>query len=336
MNAYTLEEPFKLIEKEILSPEKLEDDEVLIKIKNIGICGSDLLGYQGKMAFMSYPRIPGHEFSGIVEKAGNNVTKVKTGDRVCVEPLVVCGKCEPCLCGEYNVCQDMKVLGVHIDGAFCEKIIVKERSIYALPKNMSFEEGALIEPFCVALEAVRRTALTIEDAITIFGAGTIGLCILKAALAIGARKTFIVDINEYRLSVAKKMGADYTATSYDEIIDITKGRGTDVVIEASGAGKAAEDIFKVASYRGRIGILAFYKTPLVNIPPTEIVKKELDIFGSRLYQKRFPLALDLVSKKKVELIDLVTHRFSFDELEKAFQAGLNQDSKALKIMVKTD
>ncbi len=220
---------------------------------------------------MSYPRILGHEFSGVVEDIGDNVTKVKTGDRVCVEPLVACGKCEPCLREEYNVCKDMKVLGVHIDGAFREKIVVKERGVHPLPENMSFEGGYLIEPFCVALEAVRRTKLSMEDTLTIFGAGTIGICILKASLAIGVRKMIIVDINKNRLSIAKRMEADDTVTSYQEIMDITNGRGTDGVIEASGAGKAVEDIFKVASYRGRVGILAFYRTSLVNIPPTEIV-----------------------------------------------------------------
>lgn len=336
MKAYLLEEPFKLSQKEISWPGETQNDEVLIRIKAVGICGSDLLGYQGKMALMSYPRIPGHEFSGLVEKVGAQVSRVKVGHRVCVEPLVICGRCESCRQGEYNVCQDMKVLGVHRDGAFCERMVVKEKSIYLLPKQMRFEEGALIEPFCVALEAVRRTKLSWEDTLTVFGAGTIGICILKVALAIGVRKVIIVDINKDRLSIAKKMGADYALSSSDEITKITNGRGTDVVIEASGAGKAAEDIFKVVSYRGRVGILAFYKTSFVNIPPVEIVKKELDIFGSRLYQNRFPLALDLVSKGKVNLTDLITHRFCFDELEKAFQSGLDPANKTLKIIIKTD
>ena len=217
---------------------------------------------------------------------------------------------------------------------------MQERFVHPLPKNVSFEEGAMIEPFSVPLNAARRTQLTPEDSLTVFGAGTIGLCAIKVGKAYNTKTIISIDINERRLALAKKMGATFTINPAKEkdvlkaLKETTGLNGTNVVFEASGAEVSLDNAFKIASYRGRIGIMGFYKSPQVKITPVEIVKKQLDVYGSRLYWNRFPFALDLINSGKVFLSDLITHKFSFADIEKAFQTGADPKNNALKILIK--
>jgi len=333
---FCLRKPFQMVKEKRAEPLELQEKEVLIEIKVRGICGSDILAYQGKHALLSYPRVLGHEFSGIVEKIGSEVGKVKIGDRVCVEPLIPCKKCNMCRRGNYNVCENLKVLGIHTDGAFAEKIIVKEETVHKIPENISLEEAALVEPFSVALEVLRRVRLSYEDTLCIFGMGTIGLCILKGARVINPQFIIVVDVVKEKLEFARRLGADLTIDASQEnveekIMDITKGKGTEVVIEASGSENALMSALKVCAYRGRFGFLAFYKDKEVKILPEEIVKKELDIYGSRLYWHRFPIALNLLSKGKVNLKNLITSKFSFENTIQAMEKALQ--GKDIKIVI---
>lgn len=338
MKAIVLEKAYELVEVERDEPVISNPDDVLVDVKAVGICGSDMLSYQGKHELLTYPRVLGHEFSGIVEDVGKNVTGLKPGDKVIVEPLVSCGECKPCRTGDYNVCEDLKVLGVHVDGACQEKIVVEAERVFKLPDGATLREGAMVEPFCVGLEVSRRGRLNIEDTLVIFGAGAIGICALKAAKCYGARKIISVDINPDRLKRAIDMGADYTINSAEEnpeerVAELTDGRGASLVMEASGVEKALEQCFTVTAYRGRVAILGFYKSSLVQIPPIHIVKKELDVYGSRVYNNRFPLALDLLAKGQVNLKDLITHEFPFDQLENAIKTALDPKVDSLKVIV---
>lgn len=338
MKAFVLRKPYELEQVEVDDPVISNPDDVLIDVKVVGICGSDALGFQGKHELLTFPRVLGHEFSGIVEDVGKDVTGVKPGDPVIVEPLVSCGKCKPCRTGDYNVCEDLKVLGVHVDGACQEKVVMPAEKVFKLPPNATLKEGAAVEPFCVGLEASRRGRLNIEDTVVIFGAGTIGLCVLKAAKCHRARRIISVDIVSDRLKLAKDMGADYTINTLEEdleerIGELTDGKGASLVVEATGAEPALEACFKATAYRGRVAILGFYKSPLVPIPPIHIVKKELDVYGSRVYNNRFPLALDLLAKGEVNLKDLITHEFPFDQLEQAMKTALNPEEKSLKVII---
>ncbi len=333
---FCLKKPYQMVKETRIILTELQEKEVLIGIKVRGICGSDILAYQGKHALLSFPRVLGHEFSGIVEKIGSKVEKVKVGDRVCVEPLIPCKKCNMCQRGNYNVCENLKVLGIHTDGAFREKIIVKEEIVHKIPENISLEESALVEPFSVALEVLRRVRLSYEDTLCIFGMGTIGLCILKGAKVINPQFIIVVDVIKEKLEFAKKLGADLTINASEEnveekIMDVTKGKGVEVVIEASGSQNALMSALKVCAYRGRFGFLAFYKNKEVKILPEEIVKKELDMYGSRLYWHRFPLALNLLSKGKVNLKDLITSKFSFENTVRAMEKALQ--GKDIKIVI---
>ena len=338
LKAFVLKKAYELEEVEVDEPVVSNPDDVLISVKVVGICGSDLLGFQGKHELMTYPRILGHEFSGVVEDVGENVTDLKAGDAVVVEPLISCGRCKPCRTGDYNVCEDLKVLGVHVDGACQERIVMRADRVFKLPPGATLKEGAMVEPFCVGLEVSRRGQVSIEDTVVIFGAGAIGLCALKAATCHRARKIISVDIDADRLKLARDMGADYTVNSAEEnleerIAELTGGKGASLVIEASGAEPALEACFAATAYRARVAILGFYKSPLVQIPPIHIVKKELDVYGSRVYRNRFPLALDLLAKGEVNLRDLISHEFPFDQLEQAMKTALDPKQKSLKVII---
>ena len=338
MKAYVLTKAYEIEEIEIDEPVISAPDDVLISVKVVGICGSDSLGYQGKHELLTFPRVLGHEFSGIVEAVGAGVTGVKAGDQAVVEPLLSCGECRPCRTGDYNVCVNLKVLGVHADGACQEKVLVKADRVFKLADSATLEEGAMVEPLCVGLEVSRRGRLSIEDNLVIFGAGAIGLCALKVAKCYRARKIISVDVDDNRLKLAQDMGADYTINSAKEnlqerVMELTDGEGASLVMEATGVEAALEACFTVTAYRGRVAILGFYKSPLVQIPPIHIVKKELDVYGSRVYKNRFPLALDLLAKGQVNLKDLITHRFPFDQIDQAMKTALDPNEQSLKVIV---
>jgi len=338
LKAIILEKAYGLVEAEVDEPVVSEPDDVLVSVKVVGICGSDMLSYQGKHELLTFPRIIGHEFSGVVEDMGAGVTGLKVGDIVVVEPLISCGECKPCRTGDYNVCEELKVLGVHADGACQEKIVVKADKVFKLPSGATFEEGAMVEPICVGLEVCRRGRLSIEDTLVIFGAGAIGICALKIAKCYRARKIISVDIDDKRLERAKKMGANYTVNSMKEnlqerVMELTDGKGASLVIEATGVEPALRDCFTVTAYRGRVAILGFYKSPLVEIPPIHIVKKELDVYGSRVYRNRFPLALDLLAKGEVNLKDLITQEFPMGQLEEAIKTAIDPKVDSLKVTV---
>ena len=338
MKALVLKKAYELEQIELDEPVISNPDDVLIDVKVVGICGSDALGFQGKHELLTYPRILGHEFSGIVEDIGDGVVGLKAGDPVVVEPLISCGECKPCRTGDYNVCEDLKVLGVHVDGACQEKVVMKAERVFKLPPGATLKEGAMVEPLCVGLEVSRRGRMSIEDTLVIFGAGAIGLCALKAAKCHRVRRIISVDINADRLKLARDMGADYTVNSAEEnlekrVAELTEGKGASLVIEATGVEAALEACFTVTAYRARVAILGFYKSPLVQIPPIHIVKKELDVYGSRVYRNRFPLALDLLAKGEVNLKDLISHEFAFDQLEQAMKTALNPEEKSLKVII---
>lgn len=338
MKAVILKKAYELEMAEVDEPVISNPDDVIIKVKSVGICGSDMLGYQGKHELLTFPRVLGHEFSGVVDAIGSDVKNVKLGDSVVVEPLISCGKCDPCRNGDYNVCVDLKVFGVHVDGACQEKVLAKADKVFKLPAGATFQEGAMVEPLCVGLEVSRRGRLTIEDKLVIFSAGAIGLCALKVAKCYRVRQVISVDIDDDRLKTAKNMGADYTINSskenvVDRVMELTDGKGASVVMEATGVEQALAQCFTVTAYRARVAILGFYKSQMVEIPPIHIVKKELDIYGSRVYRGRFPLALDLLAKKEVYLKDLISHEFPLEQMERAMKTAIDPKVKSLKVVI---
>ncbi|HEY5466546.1 MAG TPA: alcohol dehydrogenase catalytic domain-containing protein, partial [Clostridia bacterium] len=198
-------EAFKIEYLDLPVPE-IGDDDVLVQMKRVGVCGSDIQIYHGKHKYMKFPVVQGHEGSGVIAKVGAKVSGFKIGDRVTIQPQVVCGECAPCRSGHSNVCKNLKVYGVHTAGMFTEYFPVPASKVLLLPDAMSFDEGSLVEPAAVATGAIRRCGDLTGQNIVVLGAGTIGNLVAQVAVASGAKKVLITDINQKRLDIAKKCG----------------------------------------------------------------------------------------------------------------------------------
>lgn len=328
----------KAYEIEIIEvPEPVIEDEhqVKIKIKAVGICGSDQHIYHGTNPLATYPRVLGHEFSGEVVEVGSAVTKVKVGDRVCIEPIVFCGECYPCKLDRPNICENLEVCGVHRDGAMQEYFLTTEEKCYLLPEDCSFERGALVEPFTIAAQANYRGQTCKEDVLLIIGAGTIGLCNLMYAKQIGAT-CIVADIFEDKLNRAKEYGADYVINTKQVNLDealskILDGKGPSITIDSACTVQTFEDAIRVTRAGGRVVPLGFAQAPS-QIAQMYLVKKELSVHGSRLQTHKFQTIVDLF-KSGFHPDKLISHRFHFTDIKKAFETFDDPNVDTVKIML---
>lgn len=336
MKAIQITEPGKITIVERPMPE-IKDNEVLVKVKAAGICGSDVHIYHGKNAFATYPRVVGHEFVGEIMEIGTQVKNVKVGDRVAVDPVVSCGHCYPCRIGRHNVCKTLNVLGVHRDGGYQEYIAVTGTSAHKLPDHISWETAAMIEPYSIAAQVIDRGRLTAEDTVLICGAGPIGLLILQAVKMVGARVA-IMDVVETRLNWAKEMGADFvinakTSDLAKEMMSFTNNEGANLIFEATGNIAVLETcIHSVASAAGRVVVLGF-STDVVKIPQVDIMSRELEIIGTRLNKNKFPEVIEWFAKGLVQPAKILTHTFHFSEVQKAFELNDTSPQDVCKIVL---
>jgi len=237
MKSIVVTEPFNYKRIETPIPEFQNDYEVLVKMKAAGVCGSDFHIFRGENPCSSYPRISGHENVGIIEKIGPKVTKVKPGDRVVVDLIITCDECYQCKIGRENVCENVLVRGSGTDGGWREYFTAPEDDVYIIPNNVSFEEAALIEPFCIGAHCTKRGRVVAEDVVFILGTGTIGTIILKTCKSIGA-KVICCDIDQGSLDRAKGYGADYIINSRTEdmhakVFEYTNGKGVSVAFDSA-------------------------------------------------------------------------------------------------------
>ncbi|MGB2861908.1 MAG: alcohol dehydrogenase catalytic domain-containing protein, partial [Sedimentisphaerales bacterium] len=238
------------------------DDDVLIRVKACGICGSDVHGFTGKTGRRIPPLIMGHEAAGIVERLGKNVSGFEKGDRVCFDSTVYCNKCEACLSGLFNRCDKRQVLGVSVPafkrhGAFAEYVAVPSWIVSKIPDELSFVHAALLEPASIGTHAANRAPISNKDTVVVIGAGTIGLFILQAARLRGAAKVIAVDINEFRLDLAKKLGADKLINPLksdlsEAVLQETEGKGANVTLEAVGYAKTFADAVSITRMGGYV------------------------------------------------------------------------------------
>ncbi|WP_320047401.1 zinc-binding alcohol dehydrogenase family protein [uncultured Ilyobacter sp.] len=336
MKALCVTEAKKLEFLDREKPELKSKNDVLVKIKAVGICGSDVHIYHGTNPLATYPRVIGHEFSGEVVGIGDSVTKVKIGDRVAIDPVTSCGECYACRTGNTNVCQSLEVSGVHTDGGMQEYIVVKENRAFKFDPEISWEEGALIEPFTIAAQSTSKGDIREGDTVFIMGAGPIGLGILQVAKLKGAR-CMISDFNEYRLEIAKSLGADYVFSPAKEDVfkaveNFTGGEGANVVIDAVCIPQTFEQAVLVASPAGRVVLLGFHAEPS-KIAQLNITKKGLEIKGSRLHANKFPEVIEWFEKNKVDAGKLISHRFKIEDIQGVFDLIENDPSKVCKIVV---
>lgn len=321
-----------------------KDDEVLLKMECVGICGSDVHYYvHGRIAdfVVKEPLVMGHESSGVVTKLGKNVTSLKVGDRVAIEPGVSCRMCSFCKEGLYNLCLDVKFCATPPDdGNLCRYYTHAADFCHKLPDHVTLEEGALMEPLSVGVHACRRGYISVGSTVLVIGAGPIGLVTLACAKAMGAKQVIITDLVEFRLNMAKELGANHVlkVNREDDEKVITKkiisilGERPDVSIDCTGFQNTVR-LGLEATKNGGIMVLVGMGANEVTIPLGAAACREVDIRGVFRYANDYPLALSLIASGKVDIKKLITHRYKLEETVKAFETAKTGSDNAIKVMI---
>lgn len=319
---------------------KISDNDVLIKVKAVGICGSELHAYEGISERRKPPLIMGHEFSGEVEEVGKNVKNLVKGDKVVVNPIIYCLKCEQCLSGRSNICENMRLIGLHTSGAFAEYISVPSENCYRMPGNISFEEASMIEPLSVGIHAVNLVNMKINSNVAIIGGtGIIGLCTLQALRVAGAGRIICTGRRENKLEIAEKLGANILINVKEidpvkKIMEITNGKGIDIAFEAVGIQETVKQAISMVKKGGSVVVIGMLakKTELEML---DIVTKEKQIIGSYGYTPLdFKTALNLIAEGKVNVKPLITHVFSLNEIPKGFEVLSKNREEVIKVVIK--
>jgi 2-desacetyl-2-hydroxyethyl bacteriochlorophyllide A dehydrogenase len=281
MKALVLSQPGDLKLASVAEPARSAGD-VLLQVRMVGLCGTDLSSFRGKNPFVSYPRIMGHEISATVAENNNSASPLRAGTHVTVSPYFNCGTCPSCLRGRPNACQTNQTLGVQRDGALTEWLTVPAEKIY--PANLGLRELTLVEPLTIGNHAVDRGRVTAEDTVAVFGCGGVGLGAIAAAAFRGAN-TIAIDMDDAKLAIAQRAGARHiihsgTDNLHARFLEITNGRGPDVIIEAIGLPATFRAAVEEVAFTGRVVYIGYAKEP-VAYETRLFVQKELDILGSR-------------------------------------------------------
>jgi threonine dehydrogenase-like Zn-dependent dehydrogenase len=330
----------------ILKPHELEfaeipepvpaADELLIDVRYIGLCGSDLNAYRGLMPLVQLPRIPGHEISGQVISIGSDVPGAfVTGQKVMVSPYTNCGACSACRIGRMNCCQHNQTLGVQRDGALTQRIAIHHSKVFASEK-LSFEELALVEPLSVGYHAANRGKVSEIDTVLVFGCGAIGMGVICACVRKGAN-VIVVDIDDDKLTHAEKMGAQYTVNSRSHdiskyVADLTHNEGPDIAIEAVGLPETCRLAVDLVCFAGRVIFIGYTKTE-VSFDSKLFVQKELNILGSRNALHVFPSVIQMLEKRDLPYESLITRVYPFAETPQAFELWDRHPEKVTKLLI---
>ena len=340
MKALQLEQPLHWKRIDIAEPPKPGPGEVLLRVHRIGICGTDLGGYLGKMPFFSYPRVPGHELG--VEVIGPDVSNVQVGDRCSVEPYINCGHCYSCRRGFTNCCETNKTLGVMCDGGMTERIILPARKMHS-SKSLSYEQLALVETLAIGCHAIHRGRATTGEAILVIGAGPIGLSVIEFAKLSGAR-TIVMDTNAQRLAfVREKMGVtDTIVTQGDgaelkQLQDLTNGQLADLVVDATGNNKSMAQALNYCAFKGRVVYVGITQSE-ISIPHAPALhRRELDILASRnALPGDFTRIIQLIEQGRIDTVPWITHHAGFDSMIDVFASWTKPETGVIKAIVEVD
>lgn len=336
MRALVYEGPYSMPLKEVDDP-VLKSDQVMVQVKAVGICGSDVHGYRGTTGRRVPPIIMGHEFSGVITAVGSSVTSREIGDRVVISPLLTCGICESCLAGKPNICQDRHCLGVDMNGSYAEYISVHHSMVHTLPDSVSFEQGAMVEPLAVSMHAVNQTPFDLSATVVIIGAGTIGLLALLCAKMKGAGQIILVDTDAYRLEFAKKLGATHTINSNQSdpvqmVKTITNGVGADAVFEAVGISATANQSLYIAKNGGNVTWIG-NSQPEIQINMQQIVTRELHLRGSYGFTTEFDASLEAIRLNRIDPMVLVEKEISFDEANQMIDDLAKGKEHFIKVLI---
>jgi len=340
MKAVQIAKPYSASIVEINKPE-FKGNNAVIRVHAAGICGSDIGALRGANNLVSYPRVIGHELAGEIvylpEDEKLNPKNFKVGDRVVVDPYLYCGECYPCSIGRTNCCEDLKVLGVHVDGGMCEYFAHPAHMLVAIPEKItSWTFASMAEPLCIGLHGVHRGAVKEGETLVIFGAGTIGLMAALVAKTYGATP-ILIDVVDARLQKAKELGIDYTINSMKEdLVETVKkynnGNLAHCVIEASGANACIKSSFELVRNAGRIVFTGWPKNE-TSIATDIITKKELDVRGGRTAAREFEEALELIAEEKLPMADILTKTITLDEAPASLLDIEKNPSDYLKVVV---
>jgi L-iditol 2-dehydrogenase len=320
-----------------------KENEVLVKVEYVGVCGSDLHYYEfGKIGdyVVKPPYVLGHEAGGTVVEVGKNVTNLKVGDRVALEPGKTCGHCEFCKTGRYNLCPDVVFFATPpVNGVFQEYVAHEADLCFKLPDNMDTMEGALIEPLAVGFHAAKQGNAEIGQTAVVFGAGCIGLVSMLALKAMGLSKVYVVDIMQNRLEKALELGAAQVINGKEEdtieaIRRLTENRGVDLVIETAGTEITSRQAVHIAKKGGTIVFVGYSKSGEITLPMSLALDKELTFKTVFRYRHIYPLAIDAVSSGKVNLKGIVTNIYDFDDIQRAMDESVHNKSSVVKSVIK--
>lgn len=319
------------------------DNEVLVKLEYVGICGSDLHYYETG-AIGNYvvepPFVLGHEPGGVVVEVGKNVKHLKVGDRVALEPGKTCGHCEFCRQGLYNLCPDVVFFATPpVDGVFQEYVAHEADLCFKLPDNVSTLEGALIEPLAVGFHAANQGGAHAGQTAVVMGAGCIGLVSMMALKAEGVSKVYVVDIMQKRLDKALELGADGVINGKDtdavqKVLELTQGKGCDLVIETAGTEFTTRQAIQMAKKGSNIVLVGYSKTGEMTLPMSLVLDKELCFKTVFRYRHIYPMAIEAVAAGKVNLKGIVTDIFDFDDIQNAMDRSVADKSNIVKAVVK--
>lgn len=327
-------------EREIPLP---AENEVLVKLEYVGICGSDLHYYEtGAIGdyVVKPPFVLGHEPGGTVVETGRAVTQLKVGDRVALEPGKTCGHCDFCKRGEYNLCPDVIFFATPpVDGVFQEYVAHEADLCFKLPDNVSTLEGALIEPLAVGFHAANQGGAHAGQTAVVMGAGCIGLVSMMALKAMGVSKVYVVDIMQKRLDKALELGADGVVNAGDTdtvkaLLELTDGAGCDLCIETAGAETTTRQAISIAKKGSVIVLVGYSKSGEMTLPVSLALDKELTFKTVFRYRHIYPMAIASVAAGKVNLKGLVTNIFDFDDIQNAMDQSVAGKADIVKAVVK--
>lgn len=328
------------VEREIPQP---ADNEVLVKLEYVGICGSDMHYYEtGRIGdyVVEPPFVLGHEPGGVVVEVGKNVTHLKVGDRVALEPGKTCGHCEYCREGKYNLCPDVVFFATPpVDGVFQEYVAHEAALCFKLPENVDTLEGALIEPLAVGFHAANQGGAHAGQTAVVFGAGCIGLVSMMALKAEGVSRVYVVDIMQKRLDKAMELGAIGVINSMntdvqEEIGRLTEGKGVDLVIETAGMEVTTRQAIHITKKGATIVLVGYSKTGEMTLPLSLALDKELTFKTVFRYRHIYPMAIEAVASGKVNLKGIVSNIFNFDDIQAAMDKSVSDKANIVKSVVK--
>lgn len=317
----------------------LQKNEVLLQIKQIGVCGSDIHVNHGKHPFTPYPVVQGHEFMGVVHTVGNEVShRIQAGMKATALPQQVCNECRPCKRGDFHICDDLKVKGFQAPGCAQEFFSVPQDMLIPLPDSFSADQGALIEPTSVACHSTHRAGSLTGKNVVVLGAGTIGNLVAQVAKARWAKKVLVTDLSDFRLDIAKQCGIEHTSNAREESLADAAARvfgdeGFDIAFEAVGVQPTMDAAIDNIQKGGTIVVLGvFEEKPQIDM--SIVGDRELSLVGTLMYQHNdYRDAVDLIQKGDVKTAPLVTKHFPFEHYADAYRYIDEQKDATLKVMI---